>query len=89
MAANLGPDTLATQKGMLDVLIRAGMIAVLVILCYRVFHPFMGLLLWSMILAVTLYPLQLRWRRRFGMKEGRTATVIVILRERNAEPAVA
>ena len=79
MAANLGPDTLASQKGMLDVLIRAGMIAVLVILCYRVFHPFMGLLLWSMILAVTLYPLQLRWRRRFGMKEGRTATVIVIL----------
>lgn len=79
MAADLDSDNLASQRSLLDVLIRAGLIAVLVIICYRVFHPFMDLLLWSMILAVTLYPLQRRWRRRFGMKEGRTATAIVFL----------
>jgi predicted PurR-regulated permease PerM len=79
MAVDGGPENLTSQKRLLDVLIRAGLIAVLVIICYRVFHPFMDLLLWAMILAVTLYPLQRRWRRRYGMKEGRTATAIVIL----------
>lgn len=77
------PEALAADKiaakNLLDVLIRAGLIAVLVIICYRIFHPFMDLLLWAMILAVTLYPLQRRWRRKFGMKEGRTATLIVFL----------
>ena len=50
-----------TSQGLLDVLIRAGLIAVLVIICYRVFHPFMDLMIWAIILAVTLYPLQRRW----------------------------
>jgi predicted PurR-regulated permease PerM len=44
-------------SGMLDVLIRAGLIAVMVVLCYRVFSPFLTLMIWSVILAVTLYPL--------------------------------
>jgi len=69
----------SVSQGLLDVLIRAGLIAVLVIICYRVFHPFMDLLLWAMILAVTLYPLQRRWKRKWGFKEGRIATLIVLL----------
>jgi predicted PurR-regulated permease PerM len=69
----------AVSRGLLDVLIRAGLIAVLVIVCYRVFHPFMDLMIWAIILAVTLYPLQRRWRRKWGFKEGRTATIIVLL----------
>jgi len=44
------------SRGLLDVLIRAGLIAVLVIICYRIFHPFLDLMLWSMILAVTVLP---------------------------------
>lgn len=68
-----------TSQGLLDVLIRAGLIAVLVIICYRVFYPFMDLMLWSIILAVTLYPLERRLLRRMGNKEGRTATVIVLI----------
>ena len=69
----------ALSHGLLDVLIRVGLIVVLVIACYRVFHPFLDLMLWALILAVTLYPLQRRFKRRLGNKEGRTATLIVLV----------
>ena len=67
------------SQGLLDVLIRAGLVAILVIICYRVFHPFMNLMLWALILAVTLYPLQRRLKRKWGSKDGRTATLIVLV----------
>jgi len=67
------------SQGLLDALIRAGLIAVLVIGCYQIFHPFLDLLLWSVILAITLYPLQGRLRRMLGNKEGRTAMLIVLI----------
>ena len=38
-------------------LIRAGLILALVMLCYQVFSPFLVLMVWALILAVTLYPL--------------------------------
>lgn len=68
----------SSSQRLLDVLIRAGLIATLAIICYRIFSPFLDLMLWSMILAVTLYPLHRRLKRRLG-KDGRTATVIVVL----------
>jgi predicted PurR-regulated permease PerM len=63
---------------LLDVLLRVGLIAVLSVFCYGIFHPFLSLMLWSVILAVTLYPLQRKLRARIG-KDGRTATLIVLL----------
>jgi predicted PurR-regulated permease PerM len=66
-------------SGMLDVLIRAGLIAVLVVLCYRVFSPFLTLMIWSVILAVTLYPLHQMLARRIRGRQGLAATVLVIL----------
>jgi predicted PurR-regulated permease PerM len=67
------------SRGMLDVLIRAGLIAVLAVFCFRIFYPFGSLLVWSLILAITLYPLHLRLRKRLGNKNGLTATLIVVL----------
>ncbi|MFJ4290861.1 AI-2E family transporter [Cupriavidus sp. NPDC089707] len=69
----------ALSRGLLDVLIRAGLIAVLAIFCFQIFHPFVDLLLWSVILAVTIYPLQVRLRKRLGGHDGRVATLIVVL----------
>lgn len=67
------------SRGMLDVLIRAGLIAILAVVCFRIFYPFGSLLVWSLILAVTLYPLHLRLRKHLGNKNGLTATLIVLL----------
>src|SRR5262249_6629742 len=63
---------------LLDVLIRAGMIAVLAGLCYVVFAPFLTLMAWALILAVTLYPLHRALARRLGGKQGLAATSVVI-----------
>ena len=43
-----------TAAGLLDVLIRAGLILALALLCYQVFSPFLTLMVWALILAVTL-----------------------------------
>ncbi len=48
----------ALSRGLLDVLIRAGLIAALVIFCFEIFRPFFNLVIWSPILATTIYPLQ-------------------------------
>ena len=41
---------------LMDVLIRAALIFMLALLCYRIFAPFLSLMVWASILAVTLYP---------------------------------
>ncbi|CAD5108571.1 AI-2E family transporter [Zestomonas carbonaria] len=68
-----------TSRELLDVLIRAGLIVVLVVSCYQIFNPFLGLMLWSLILAVTLHPLNLRLSSRLGERHGRAAFIIVVI----------
>ncbi|SAL49679.1 AI-2E family transporter [Caballeronia telluris] len=67
------------SKELLDVLIRAGLVAVLAMFCFRIFAPFLNLMVWALILAITLYPLQARLRRRFANKDGLTATLIILI----------
>ena len=69
----------ATGAGLLDALIRAGLILALALLCYRVFSPFLVLMVWALILAVTLYPLQQAIARRLGNRGGLAATIIALL----------
>ena len=64
---------------LLDVLIRAGLILALAFLCYRVFAPFLVLMVWAVILAVTLYPLHQAAARRIGERQGLAATLITVL----------
>jgi len=64
---------------LLDVLIRAGLILALALLCYQVFAPFLVLMVWSLILAVALYPLQQAVARRIGERQGLAATLITVL----------
>lgn len=69
----------AFSRGLLDVLIRAGLIAVLVVFCFQIFSPFLDLMLWSIILAITLYPSQVRFKGALGNKDGLSATLIVLI----------
>ena len=63
---------------LIDTLIRAGLIAALAVLCFQIFSPFLGLMVWGLILAITIYPLHQRLARSFGGKQGRASTVIVV-----------
>jgi len=66
------------SRDLMDVLIRVGLIAFVVVICVRVFAPFVGLVLWALILAVALYPLHQRLANRFGGRQGRAATLLVV-----------
>lgn len=70
---------LALSHGILDLLIRAALIAALVFACYRVFRPFLDLLSWALILSITLYPIQRKLQPRLRDKAGLTATLIVLI----------
>ena len=67
------------KAALLDVLIRAGLIAAMVVLCYQVFSPFLHLTVWAIILAVALYPLHQAIAGRIGGRQGASSTLIVVL----------
>ncbi len=64
---------------MLDVFIRAGLVLAMTMFCYRIFSPFLPLMLWALILAVTMYPLHRQIARRLGGKQGLASTLLVLI----------
>ena len=64
---------------LLDVLIRAGLVLALAMLCFQVFSPFLSLMTWALILAVTLYPLHQSVAAKIGGRQGLAATLLVLL----------
>jgi predicted PurR-regulated permease PerM len=78
MQANNDAGNPMTAGEFTDTMIRIGLIAIVAVLCYRTFNPFMGLMVWALILAITLYPLHQGIARRLGGKQGRAATLIVV-----------
>ncbi|VVP67353.1 AI-2E family transporter [Pseudomonas fluorescens] len=68
-----------SSRALLDVLIRAGLIVTLVLFCYDIFHPFLNVMLWALILAVTLYPLNRMLGARLGQRYGWAAVIVVVL----------
>jgi predicted PurR-regulated permease PerM len=70
-------ERIASQ--LMDVLIRAGLILAMVMLCFQVFSPFLNLMIWALILAVTLYPMQVWLAARLGGRQGLAATLLVLL----------
>ncbi|BAN48102.1 AI-2E family transporter [Metapseudomonas resinovorans] len=70
---------LTGARELLDVLIRAALVAVLVVSCFEIFRPFMNVMLWAVILAITLYPLNQRLAAMLGGRSGRAATLLVVV----------
>lgn len=62
----------------MDAVIRLGLIGILAWMSFRVFSPFLGLMLWALILAIAIYPLQQRLAARSGGRPGRAATLLVL-----------
>jgi len=82
MSSVAQPDYELSQRAPIqpmDVLIRAVLLGGLAFLCYRVFSPFLTLTVWSIILAVTLYPLHQRLARLVGGKQWLASTIIVVV----------
>src|SRR5262252_10173351 len=67
------------KAALLDVLVRAGLLAAMAVLCYQVYAPFLQLTVWAIILAVALYPLHQAVAGRLGGRQGLSSTLIVVL----------
>src|ERR1044071_957253 len=62
-----------------DTLIRVALIGGLTFLCFQVFSPFLKLFVWSIILAVTIYPLHQWLAHRLGRRQWLASLILVIL----------
>ena len=67
-----------TAAEFVDSLVKVGLVGMMVIMCFRVFSPFMNLMMWALILGVTLYPMHQTLAGKLGGRQGRAATVIVL-----------
>jgi predicted PurR-regulated permease PerM len=66
------------SKDLTEVLIRVGIIVILAYTSVQIFSPFLGMVLWGLILAVTLYPLHQSLAAKIGGRQGGAATLIVL-----------
>jgi len=76
--ADLILETRLSRK-LIDVFIRAGLVLALTLLCFRIFAPFVTMMAWALILAVTLYPGHQALARRLNDKQGMAATLLVLV----------
>lgn len=67
------------KKSMMDLMIRMTLILYLSYLCLKVFAPFALLMLWALIIAIVLFPLHQKLSKKLGGKQGRSATLIVLV----------
>ncbi|QJR10163.1 Putative transport protein YdiK [Usitatibacter rugosus] len=64
---------------LMDTLIRAGLLVALAMLCYRIFAPFLTLMVWAVILAITMYPIHQVLAARLRGRQGLSSTLMVLL----------
>jgi len=79
MALDKGQVRQVMARDLTEILIRFGIIALMVYFSVRVLEPFLGLVLWGLILGVTLYPVHQRIAARLGDRQGGAATLLVLL----------
>jgi predicted PurR-regulated permease PerM len=77
MAMSEGPTARTTVGRLVELLLPLFILAVLIALCLQLLIPFVGLLLWTIILAVCFYPVHKRLTKR-GMSNRLSASIIGI-----------
>ncbi|MDX1345535.1 MAG: AI-2E family transporter, partial [Sedimenticolaceae bacterium] len=78
MENNTASENTLTKKEITHVVIQLALIAFLLFMAYKIASPFLGLILWGLVLAVSLYPLQRKLVNKIGGREGKSATIIVL-----------
>ena len=71
------PERAPSLLRMLDAVLQIALVALLIFACIRIILPFTGILLWSVILAVMLYPLHQRLVVRVGNRWSATLIGLV------------
>ena len=66
------------MSSMLASFIQIGAVALLVLWCYSIVRPFVGIVVWGSIIAIALYPLHVTLTARLGGRAGASATALVL-----------
>jgi len=69
----------AMSNDPIDTAIRIGLIALLTIWCLYIAAPFVGPVIWGIIIAVGSYPLYRWMQRKLGLSDGLTATLYTVI----------
>jgi len=72
------PEETHIQKSIYTAL-RIGFLALLFVMSYLILKPFVGIVLWSIIIAVALFPLHRKFSKLLGNREKLSAALIVII----------
>ncbi|MBY6191084.1 AI-2E family transporter [Microbulbifer agarilyticus] len=75
LPGNRQPEPLS----LVDLVIRLALAALLMWLAAHAFAPFLVMMVWAVVLAVSLHPLNQKLAARLGGSNGRAATVLVLL----------
>jgi hypothetical protein len=67
------------QANAMSAAIQIGAVFVIVMLCYQIIRPFIGLVAWALIIAVALYPAHLKLSALLGGREKLSATIFVLI----------
>lgn len=78
MEKNTASGNTPAGKELTHIVIQLSVIAFLLVMSYKIASPFLGLILWGLVLAVSLYPLQRKLVNKIGGSEGKSATIIVL-----------
>ncbi len=61
-----------------EIAIRLGFLAILVVWCFQIIHPFAGVVLWAIIIALTLAPAHNALQKKLGASPKWSATLLTI-----------
>lgn len=67
------------QKNAMASYVQIGALTILLVACYRILSPFLGIVAWALIIAVALYPAHLSLSAKLGGREKISATIFVVV----------
>ncbi len=59
--------------------LQIGALLILLILCFNIVKPFIGIVVWALILAIAIYPLHVSLTAKLGGREKTSATIFVLV----------
>jgi predicted PurR-regulated permease PerM len=72
-------DDLAFQRRMMSSFIQIAALVILISYCVIIVGPFMGLVIWGVVLAVAIYPVHLKMSSWLGGRQKLAATLFIII----------
>jgi len=63
----------------IDLILKVGTLFLVVFLCFKILKPFLGMLLWGLIIAIILFPVYLRLRGWLGKRNKLSSIILTIV----------